>query len=313
MYKTFFGLKRNPFEISPDPYFLFPTDRYNEALASIYYGIRRHKGFVVLTGEVGTGKTLMVRCLMELLTRQNISFANVFNPLLSGIEFLRYVSDDLALKPVDYSKTSLLRTLNEFLIARYRKGLTTVLIVDEAQHLLPEVLEEIRLLTNLETSEQKLLQILLVGQPELEPRLDSAQLRQLKQRIALRCRLEPLEEQETRNYIIQRMRRAGMTDGAESVFPAETINAVYKYSRGIPRLINTLCENSFVIAFARHERSVTQEMVKEVSAEFRLECDSDKATYTTSKQDQSAAASTLLEILESLQRYRSPASTNVSP
>jgi general secretion pathway protein A len=312
MYKTFFGLKRNPFEISPDPYFLFPTDRYNEALASIYYSIRRHKGFVVLTGEVGTGKTLMVRCLLELLTRQQISFANVFNPVLSGLEFLRYVSDDLGLKPVDYSKTSLLRTLNEFLIARYRKGLTTVLIVDEAQLLLPEVLEEIRLLTNLETSEQKLLQILLVGQPELEPRLDSAQLRQLKQRIALRCRLEPLEEQETRNYIFQRLRRAGMSDGAESVFPPETIHAVYQYSRGIPRLINTLCENSFVIAFARQQRSVTAEMILEVSVDFRLECDSDKI-YETTQSDQRTAARTLLELLDSLQRYRSPASTNVFP
>jgi general secretion pathway protein A len=310
MYKSFFGLKRNPFEISPDPYFLFPTDRYNEALASIYYGIRRHKGFVVLTGEVGTGKTLMVRCLLELLTRQQISFANVFNPVLSELEFLRYVSDDLGLKPVDYSKTSLLRTLNEFLIARYRKGLTTVLIVDEAQHLLPEVLEEIRLLTNLETSEQKLLQILLVGQPELEPRLDSAQLRQLKQRIALRCRLEPLEEQETRNYIFQRLRRAGMSDGAESVFPPETIHAVYQYSRGIPRLINTLCENSFVIAFARQQRSVTEEMIREVSVDFRLECDSDKV-YETTQSDQRTAARTLLELLESLQRYRSPARPNV--
>ena len=312
MYKIFFGLKRNPFEISPDPYFLFPTDRYNEALASIYYGIRRHKGFVVLTGEVGTGKTLMVRCLLELLTRQQISFANVFNPMLSGLEFLRYVSDDLGLKPVDHSKTSLLRTLNEFLIARYRKGLTTVLIVDEAQLLLPEVLEEIRLLTNLETSEQKLLQILLVGQPELEPRLDSAQLRQLKQRIALRCRLEPLEEQETRNYIFQRLRRAGMSDGGESVFPAEAIHAVHQYSRGIPRLINTLCENSFVIAFARQQRCVTQAMVREVSADFRLEDNSDKV-YETTQPDQRTAARTLPEVPESLQRYHSPARANVFP
>ena len=316
MYKTFFGLKRNPFEISPDPYFLFPTERYNEALASIYYGIRRHKGFVVMTGEVGTGKTLMVRCLLELLNHQQISFANVFNPLLSGIEFLRYVLDDLALKPPDYSKSSLLRTLNEFLIARYRKGLTTVLIVDEAQHLLPEVLEEIRLLTNLETSQEKLLQILLVGQPELEPRLDSAQLRQLKQRIALRCRLEPLEEQETRNYIIQRLRRAGMTEGAEAVFPPDTISVVYQYSRGIPRLINTLCENSFIIAFARQERSVTAEMVREISAEFRLAYESDayesdKVSSKTSGQDQLAAASKLLEMLETLQRFRTPARNNV--
>jgi general secretion pathway protein A len=311
MYKTFFGLKRNPFEISPDPYFLFPTERYNEALASIYYGIRRRKGFVVMTGEVGTGKTLLVRCLLELLTRQQITFANVFNPLLSGTEFLRYVSDDFGLKVPDPSKSTLLRILNEFLIARYRKRLTTVLIVDEAQHLLPEVLEEIRLLTNLETSQEKLLQILLVGQPELEPRLDSVHLRQLKQRIALRCRLEPLEEQETRDYIIQRLRRAGMTEGAESVFPSETIRVVYQYSHGIPRLINTLCENSFISAFARQEHSVTPEMVREISAEFRLDYESDKVHSETDGQEQRAAARTLLEMLESLQQYRTSARSNV--
>ena len=312
MYKTFFGLKRNPFEISPDPYFLFPTERHNEALAAIYYGIRRRKGFVVMTGEVGTGKTLLVRCLLELLTRQQITFANVFNPVLSGTEFLRYVSDDFGLKVPDASKSTLLRTLNEFLIARYRKRLTTVLIVDEAQHLLPEVLEEIRLLTNLETSQEKLLQILLVGQPELEPRLDSAHLRQLKQRIALRCRLAPLGEQETRDYIMQRLRRAGMAEGAESVFPPETMRVVHQYSHGIPRLINTLCENSLISAFARQERSVTPEMIREISAEFRLNYESDKVcSETDGHEQQRAAARALLEILGSSQQFRTPAKGNV--
>jgi type II secretory pathway predicted ATPase ExeA len=304
MYKNFFGLNRNPFEISPDPYFLFSTERHNEAVASIYYGIRRRKGFVVMTGEVGTGKTLLVRCLLELLVRQQFSFANVFTPLLSGTEFLRYVVGDLGLKPSDSSKSSLLLALNEFLIARYRKGLTTVLIVDEAQHVLPEVLEEIRLLTNLETSQEKLLQILLVGQPELEQRLDSPELRQLKQRIALRCRLEPLGEQDTRNYIVQRLRRAGMTDGAESVFPAETIQVVYQHSHGIPRLINTLCENTLVAAFARQVRSVPPELVQEISAEFCLEPVSTKPSGKTNGHDQQAATRTLIELLESLQRFR---------
>jgi general secretion pathway protein A len=304
MYKNFFGLNRNPFEISPDPYFLFSTERHNEAVASIYYGIRRRKGFVVMTGEVGTGKTLLVRCLLELLIRQQLSFANVFNPLLSGAEFLRYVVGDLGLKPSDSSKSSLLLALNEFLIARYRKGLTTVLIVDEAQHVLPEVLEEIRLLTNLETSQEKLLQILLVGQPELEQRLDSPELRQLKQRIALRCRLEPLGEQDTRNYVVQRLRRAGMAAGAEAVFPPETIRVVYQHSHGIPRLINTLCENTLIAAFARQVRSVAPELVQEVSAEFRLEPDSTKPSHKTNGHDQQAASKTLIELLESLQRFR---------
>lgn len=310
MYKNFFGLKRNPFEISPDPYFLFSTERYNEAVASIYYGIRRRKGFVVMTGEVGTGKTLLVRCLLELLVRQQFSFANVFNPLLTGAEFLRYVVGDLGLKPSDSSKSTLLLTLNEFLISRYRKGLTTVLIVDEAQNVLPEVLEEIRLLTNLETSQEKLLQILLVGQPELDQRLDSPELRQLKQRIALRCRLEPLGEQDTLNYIVQRLRRAGMQEGAESVFPPETVRVVYQHSHGIPRLINTLCENTLIAAFARQVRFVSPELVQEISAEFRLELDSSRLSNKTNGQE--AAAGTLIELLESLQqRYRARSATPV--
>lgn len=308
MYKKFFSLSRNPFDISPDPYFLFPTERHKDALATIYYGIRRRKGFAVMTGEVGTGKTLLVRCLLELLTRQQVTFANVFNPLLSGAEFLRYVVGDLGLKSPDNSKSCLLPTLNEFLIARYRKGLCTVLIVDEAQYLLPEVLEEIRLLTNLETSQQKLLQILLVGQPELEDRLDSNDLRQLKQRIALRCRLEALDEVETGEYIAQRLRRAGMGVGAESVFPTDAVSSVYRYSHGIPRLINTLCENALVAAFAQQTRIVSPEMVREVSAEFRLDQEPAKAsTKTNGKgngQDAQAAAQTLLELLESLRRYR---------
>ena len=304
MYKKFFGLNRNPFEISPDPYFLFSSERHSEAVASIYYGIRRRKGFVVMTGEVGTGKTLLVRCLLELLVRQQFSCANVFNPLLSGTEFLRYVVGDLGLKPSDSSKSGLLLALNEFLIARYRKGVTTALIVDEAQHLLPEVLEEIRLLTNLETSQQKLLQILLVGQPELEQRLNSPELRQLKQRIALRCRLEPLGEQDTLNYIVQRLRRAGMTTGAESVYPPETIRLVYQHSHGIPRLINTLCENTLIAAFGRQVRCVTPELVQEISAEFCLEPDSTKPSNKTNGHDEQAAAETLIELLESLQRFR---------
>jgi general secretion pathway protein A len=311
MYKKFFGLTRNPFEISPDPYFLFLAERHKDALASIYYGIGRRKGFVVMTGEVGTGKTLLVRCLMDLLKRQQVSFANVFNPLVSHTEFLHYVVADLGLKSPDNSKSSLLTTLNEFLIARYRKGLCTVLIVDEAQQVPLDVLEEIRLLTNLETSQQKLLQILLVGQPELEDRLDSLELRQLKQRIALRCKLEAFNERETREYIAQRLRRAGMTVGAESVFPADAISAIYHYSHGIPRLINTLCENALVAAFSQQSTAVTPGMVQEVSAEFRLDQVRTKGPTAANGngQEQQAAAKILLELL---QKYRAGTSHPVA-
>src|SRR5215471_6553750 len=270
MYKTFFGLTRSPFEISPDPHFLFPTLHHKEALASIYYGICRRKGFVVMTGEVGTGKTLLVRCLLELLNRQQIAFANVFNAQLSDIDFLRYIAGDLGLQLRNQPKSELLLELNHFLIQRHRNGQTTVLVVDEAQHLSPAVLEEIRLLTNLETSEQKLLQILLVGQPELEVKLESYELRQLKQRIGLRCHLEPLSQEETRGYINRRLRQAGAGDRSDAIFPAVSSSIIHRYSTGIPRLINTICENALITAFAARSPEVTPEMVEEVAREFRL-------------------------------------------
>src|ERR1700739_2408376 len=270
MYKAFFGLTRNPFEISPDPYFLFATARHNEALASIVHGVLRHKGFIVVTGEVGTGKTLLVRCLLELLRRQDIASANVFNPCLSPLEFLRYIAGDLGMKATNQDKGSLLLELNNYLIARHRNQRTTVLIVDEAQHLDRELLEEIRLLTNLETSQQKLLQIVLVGQPELDQKMDSSDLRQLKQRIALRWPLEPLQEEETKSYILRRLQRAGANSHATVMFPEETIASVYRYSRGIPRLINTICENALIATYAEKAQSVRPEVIDEGARDLRL-------------------------------------------
>lgn len=270
MYKKFFGLSRNPFEISPDPYFLFPTARHNEALASIYHGVLRHKGFVVVTGEVGTGKTLLVRCLLEMLRKANVAFANVFNPGLSPLEFLRYIAFDLGLKVSATSKAELLFELNNFLISRYQSRMTTVLVVDEAQHLEPEVLEEIRLLTNLETPQQKLFQIVLVGQPELEQKLDSPNLRQLKQRVALRCRLEPLDELETQGYVQRRLERAVTDSHAANIFCDESLAAIYRYSKGIPRLINTICENALVCAYAARNMTAGPEIIEEVARDLRL-------------------------------------------
>ena len=271
MYENFFGLKRSPFEISPDPHFLFPTSHHTEALAAIYFGICRRKGFVVITGEVGTGKTLLVRCLLDLLHRQQIAFANVFNAQLSDVDFLRYIAGDLGLKLRGQSKSELLLELNHFLIQRHHKGQTTVLVVDEAQNLSAAVLEEIRLLTNLETSQQKLLQILLVGQPELEEKLESHELRQLKQRIALRCRLKPLTQEETQRYIACRLRQAGADERADSIFPSGASMAIHRCSNGIPRLVNTICENALISAFSVRSMTVTPEMIKEIATEFRLD------------------------------------------
>jgi general secretion pathway protein A len=269
MYKQFFGLTKNPFEISPDPYFYHATPRHNEALANLHYGVGRRKGFIVITGEVGTGKTLLVRCLLAELRKNNIAFGYVFNPLLSTTEFFQYIMADLGLQYSGRSKTEMLLDLNRFLIQRHARGLITALVVDEAQALRPELLEEIRLLTNLETSQQKLLQIVLMGQPELEAVLDSPGLRQLKQRVSLRCQLLPLDEEQTRSYVQSRLERAGAKPNPP-IFDAEGLAKVYEYSRGIPRIINNLCENSMVAAFAREIRTVTPEMITEVASDFRL-------------------------------------------
>jgi general secretion pathway protein A len=270
MYKTFFNLQRNPFEITPDPAFMFPTRRHNEALAALYYGVQRRKGFVVMTGEVGTGKTLVVRCLLELLNRQSVAYAYVFNSRLAPDEFLRYVAGDLGIPAKSKSKGELLLDLSTYLVGRYQRKLTTVLVVDEAHHLASEVLEEIRLLTNLETADQKLLQILLIGQPELDAKLDSIELRQLKQRIAWRSHLDPLTREEVAGYIHRRMRIAGANSHAGSIFPAETIATIYRHSRGIPRLINTLCENVLINAYAKQSHSVSPGMVEEAACDLRL-------------------------------------------
>jgi general secretion pathway protein A len=272
MYKSFYNLRRNPFEITPDPSFLFPTIRHKEALAALYYGVRRQKGFVVLTGEVGTGKTLVVRWLLQLLKGTNVAYAYIFNSRLSSLEFLHFIAGDLGLETSTKTKSDLLLELGKFLINRHQQRLTTVLVVDEAHHLSTEVLEEIRLLTNLETAQAKLLQILLVGQPELDEKLDLVELRQLKQRIALRARLEPLSREETGGYIEGRLQMAGAKDPAHAnaLFPSDTIAEIYRHSRGIPRLINTICENALITAYARQLRSVPVEIVDEVAREFRL-------------------------------------------
>jgi len=270
MYKAFYSLKRNPFEITPDPSFLFPTRRHNEALAALYYGVRRHKGFVVLTGEVGTGKTLLLRCLLQLLKdSKDVKYAYVFNGRLSPLEFLQYIAGDLGLPASGKNKSELLLQLAGYVVSRGEKKLTTVLVVDEAHHLSADILEEIRLLTNLETANEKLLQILLVGQPELDQKLDSVDLRQLKQRVALRSHLSALDLNEAKGYIERRLQLAG-SPAPSTLFPLEAIAAIHRHSRGIPRLINTICENGLIAAYAKNSTTVTSEMIDGIAKDFRL-------------------------------------------
>jgi general secretion pathway protein A len=271
MYKTFFKLTRNPFELTPDPAFLFSTKRHNEALAALYYGIRRHKGFVVVTGEVGTGKTLLLRCLLQLLQEsKDVAYGYLFNSRLRPTEFLQYIVSDFGLSTSSKNKGQLLLELGHFLVSRGLRNQTTVLILDEAHHLSAEILEEVRLLTNLETTDDKLLQIVLVGQPELDEKLDTLGLRQLKQRIAIRARLDALDWDETKGYIERRLQIAGASNRADPLFSEHTMMAVYRHSRGFPRLINTICENALIIAYARQIETVTPDIIEDVAREFRL-------------------------------------------
>jgi len=199
-----------------------------------------------------------------------VAYAYVFNSVLSSTEFLQYIAGDFGLSTSGKTKSELLLMMGNYLIERQQKRQTTVLVVDEAHHLSPEVLEEVRLLTNLETAQEKLLQILLVGQPELDQKLDSFELRQLKQRISLRSQLEPLDLEETQGYIQRRLELAGRSAQLPALFPQETVLLIHRYSRGIPRLINTICENALITSYARHATMVPGEVIEGVAADFRL-------------------------------------------
>jgi general secretion pathway protein A len=272
MYKGFYNLTRNPFDLTPDPACFVPTARHNEALAALYYGVRRHKGVVVVTGEVGTGKTLLLRCLLQSFkTSSEISFAYLFNSRLSATEFLHYAALDFGLPANDqHTKSTLLFDLSKFVTSRGLQGLTTVLIIDEAHHLSIDLLEEVRLLSNLETNDDKLLQIVLVGQPELDLKLDSFELRPLKQRIALRAHLAPLDEQETIKYIIDRLTIAGGASRAEPLFSPEAVKAIHQYSHGFPRLINTICESALITGYARQLQTIPIDVIAAVARDFHL-------------------------------------------
>src|SRR3990172_9173704 len=269
MYKKFFGLQECPFSFSPDPRYLWPTRSSQEALAGLNYAIQGRKGFALLTGEVGTGKTTLLNILLDRLRAQEIPTAFVFNSRLNARGLFEYILADLGILCESRDKSHQLMRLNQWALERYRSGKTTVIVVDEAQNLSLQVLEEIRLLANLETTSEKLLQIVLSGQPEFEEKLKLPELRQLRQRIALRCRTNPLSREETHGYIAERLRIAG--SNGESVFSEEAIDAVCRYSRGIPRVVNLLCEHALINALADQQRPVLPPSVEEVAREFELD------------------------------------------
>ncbi len=268
MYKKYFGLRENPFNVNPDPRYLYLTRHTQEALSGLTYGIQNRKGFITLIGEVGTGKTTLINALLDRLRQQQISTAFIFNSRLDEGEFLDFMAADFGLSFESKQKTQFLMRLNEWLTQRYTAGDTPTLIVDEAQNLSPQVLEEIRLLTNLETSTEKLLQIVLSGQPELEYKLNQPQLRQLRQRITLRCKTHPVTLEESHGYIHERLHIAGAPDGP--IFSSEAIAAVHRYSRGIPRVINLLCEHALISAYVDHQRPIQPQTIDEVAREFEL-------------------------------------------
>jgi general secretion pathway protein A len=267
MYEQHFGFEESPFSITPDPRFFYANSVYLEAYATLSYGIEAKKGFIAITGEVGTGKTTLLRKLMLSLDK-TIQTVLVFNTDVTFNELLRVISRDLGLPTAGRDRLGLVEELNDYLIEQLEHGRTVCLLIDEAQHLSDESLEGLRLLSNLETDRQKLLQIVLMGQPELQAKLDQPHLRQLKQRIALRAELARLGDEELGPYINFRLRVAGADN--PDLFDNGAIQKIAFYSKGIPRLVNVICDNALVIAFAASQKNISADIIGEVARDLRI-------------------------------------------
>jgi general secretion pathway protein A len=268
MYNSFFSLRENPFNVNVDPRFFFPTRQTEVALQRLAYGIQNRKGLILLTGEVGTGKTMMINQLLDWLRQLRTPTAFVFNSNLGEGDLFNLMACDFGIATEPNDRTNLPIRLNRWLLECYRAGMSPVLIVDEAQGLSFDRLEEIRLLLNIETPCEKMLQIVFAGQPELEVKLSQSEGRQLRQRIAVRCKINPLTLEETHGYIEQRLRIAGAD--VKSIFGRQAMDAVYSYALGIPRVINLICEHSLINAYVDQLRPVPAHIVEEVASEFQL-------------------------------------------
>ncbi len=266
MYKEYFGLNENPFDLTPDSTFLYPSKKHQEALAHLTYGIEARKGFILITGEVGAGKTTLCRALLSRVDR-NIEVAFVLNSYLNAFEILQAINEDLGIKTKARSKKELVDELNEFLLEQKQKKRNVVVLIDECQNLPFETLEQLRMLSNLETEKEKLIQIIMVGQPELQDILNTPELRQLNQRITVRYHLYPLDYNEMVDYIYHRLKVAG-SDGSV-VFTEKALKAIFKYSKGVPRIINVVCDNALLAAYVSESKKITYPLVKKSIEEIK--------------------------------------------
>lgn len=266
MYDEFYGFREPPFNITPDPRFLFFSDQHREAFNHILFGIRERKGFIQVTGEVGAGKTTVCRAILAELG-PTCKTALILNPTMTSTQLFRAVLVELGIKPRRVDKTAYLELLNAYLLEQAAQGNDVVLFIDEAQDLDHELLEQVRLLSNLETDRRKLLQIVLVGQPELREKLDDKSLRQLRQRITVRFHLRPLSRDDTQRYITHRLHVAGAEDGRPSFTPW-SIRTVYRYSRGVPRLINAVCDKALLYGYVNGTQELTARAVRQAIREL---------------------------------------------
>jgi len=274
MYCAYYGLARRPFEMTPDPAFLYLGETHRVGLATLVYGVQSGKGFVLLTGEVGTGKTTLLHALLGQLDADTAS-AFIFNPRLEPLDFFRMLLYEYGIEQTCRSKAEYLLSLNEFLIARLGQRLKTVLIIDEAQTLAPEMLEEVRLLSNLETPTSKLLQIILVGQPELVELLGRPELRQLRQRIVLRHHLRPFDEQESDAYIDERLALAGYT--GKGIFQRSARREIHAVTEGVPRLVNVVCDGALLLGYSRQRPQIDAAAIREVAGDLGLVADTGRS------------------------------------
>jgi general secretion pathway protein A len=262
MYRKFYGFRERPFEITPDPKFVFLSEIHQEALARLQYAVREGKGFSVITGEAGTGKTTLVHMLLNKL-EGHVRTSFIFNPILDRADFLNYVCDDLGIKSEGMrSRGQSLSALHSFLLECYTRDEKVFLIIDEAQCLEPELLQEVRLLTNLETSKNKLLHVILLGQPELNEILAEPRFRPLKQRITVRYHMRPLRFGETKEYIQFRLKKAGSRNIA--IFDHVAIREIYRYSKGIPRLINIVCDNALLTGYSLEQNRIGKKIIRDI-------------------------------------------------